>query len=131
MSKTSQLLFLLLVIVQAMHSIEEYVTELWVNLAPARYISELISPNPAVGFVVFNSLIVAFGLWCYFVPIRTGYRVARTLAWGWAVVEVANGTAHIMLAATARGYFSGVATAPLLILAAAFLTACLKTDRIR
>ena len=39
--------------------------------------------------------------------------------------------AHIMLAATARGYFSGVATAPLLILAAAFLTACLKTDRIR
>jgi hypothetical protein len=121
--------FLLLVIVQTMHSIEEYATELYLNLAPARYISGLISANPELGFVIFNALIVAFGFWCYFVPVRAGYRTARALAWGWTIVEVANGTAHIMLAATAGGYFSGVATAPLLIIAAAFLAASLKSDR--
>jgi len=120
---------LLLVIVQTMHSVEEHSTELYLNLAPARYVSGLISGDPELGFIIFNALIVAFGFWCYFVPVRAGYAAARALAWGWVIVELANGVAHIALAANAGGYFSGAATAPLLIIAAAGLAMSLRNDK--
>ena len=79
-SRRSQLWFLLLVIVQTMHSIEEYATELYLNLASARYVSGLISEDLGLGFAFANTLIVGFGLWCYFVPIRAGFRAGAGLA---------------------------------------------------
>jgi hypothetical protein len=42
------------------------------------------------------------------------------------VVEIANGVAHAGLAVAAGGYFPGLYTAPLLILAAAWLATRLK-----
>ena len=127
MSKRSQLWFLLLVIVQTMHSIEEYATELYLILAPARFVAGLVSENLGLGFAVANALIVAFAFWCYLVPVRAGYRAARAIAWGWTIVELANGVAHIAFAANAGGYFSGVATAPLLVIAAAGLAMSLRS----
>jgi hypothetical protein len=111
-----------------MHSIEEYATELYLNLAPARFVSRLISDDLGLGFAIVNALIVAFAFWCYFVPVRGGYRAAHAIAWGFAIVEAANGVAHIALAASAGGYFSGVATAPLLVIAAVGLAMSLRND---
>jgi len=110
-----QRVFLLLVLCQAAHSIEEYATRLYDVFAPARLVSGLLSEDLATGFAVANASIVAFGLWCYLAPVRSGRASGRTFAWAWAVVEVANGAGHSILALAAGGYFPGALTAPLLL----------------
>jgi Protein of unknown function with HXXEE motif len=128
-SRRSQLVFLLLVGLQMAHSIEEYAAGLYEVLAPARFLSSLVSDDLAVGFAVINSALVAFGFWCYLVPIRSGRPSARAWAWPWVVVELANGVGHLGLALLAGGYFPGALTAPLLLLVAAGLAVLLRRDR--
>ena len=121
MERQSQLAFLLLILVQAAHSIEEYVTRLYDVFAPARFISGLISTNLPVGFLVANVALVAFGFWCWLVPVRSRWPSARAVAWGWAVVELGNGLGHTTMALARGGYFPGVLTAPFLIVGAIWL----------
>jgi Protein of unknown function with HXXEE motif len=105
--------FLLLILAQAFHSVEEYAFRLYDVLAPARYVSSLFGVDRQIGFVLVNSALVLFGLWCWWARVRRGR--GRGLAWFWALIEIANGCAHVALAAMAGGYFPGLATAPLLI----------------
>jgi hypothetical protein len=108
-------IFLALILAQAAHSVEEYVFRLYDVLAPARYVSSLFGVDRQIGFVIVNSALVLFGLWCWQARVRPGRGSARGLAWFWALLEIANGCAHVALAAMAGGYFPGLATAPLLI----------------
>lgn len=97
------------------HSIEEYTFELYNVLALPRFASGLISNDLATGFAILNTTLVVFGFWCAFVPVRRNWPMARALVIGWVAVEALNGTAHILLAIGAGGYFPGVATAPFLL----------------
>ena len=108
-------LFLALILSQALHSIEEYVFRLYDVLAPARWVSGLLGIDRALGFVIANTLLVAFGLWCYFARVRPSHPAGRGWAWFWTILEASNGIIHLGLAAAAGGYFPGAATAPLLI----------------
>jgi Protein of unknown function with HXXEE motif len=121
----SQLVFLLLILAQAAHSVEEYLTKLYEVLAPARFVSGLISNDLAVGFLVANAALVVFGLWCWVVPVRSGWPAARGFAWFWAALEFGNGLGHSVLALRQGGYFPGVSTAPLLLLFASWLAVLL------
>jgi hypothetical protein len=108
-------IFLAMILAQAVHSVEEYVFRLYDVLAPARYVSSLFGVDRQIGFVIVNSALVLFGLWCWWARVRPGRGGWRGLAWFWAFLEVANGSAHLALAALAGGYFPGLATAPLLL----------------
>jgi hypothetical protein len=72
-----QIVFLLLILAQGAHSVEEYVTRLYEVFAPARFVSSLFSNDLAVGFLIFNGALVAFGLWCWAVPVRSGWHAAH------------------------------------------------------
>jgi hypothetical protein len=113
-----QLVFLSLILAQAAHSIEEYVSKLYEVFAPARFVSSLFSQDPALGFAIFNAALVTFGLWCWAIPVRSGWRISRGLVWFWTILELGNGIGHVALALSRGGYFPGVATAPLLVLLA-------------
>jgi hypothetical protein len=115
MKATSENLFLCLILSQAAHSIEECYFRLYDVLAPARFISSLVSGNLAFGFAIANIVLVSFGLWCYLARVRRHYASWRNWAWFWAVLEAVNGTNHLIWAASSRGYFPGAATAPLLL----------------
>jgi Protein of unknown function with HXXEE motif len=123
------LAFLILVLAQTAHSIEEYSTRLYEIFAPARFLSGLLTQNHAVGFVIINLAINALGYWLLFITTRRESSTARIWLWGWAVVELANGAAHLTFAALRGAYFSGAATAPLLIAAALVLVTQLKQSR--
>ncbi len=120
-----QLVFLLLVLAQAAHSVEEWVTQLYEVFAPARFVSSLVSSDLATGFVVVNAALVTFGVWCWCVPVRSGWRSASGLAWLWALLELGNGIGHSVLALARGAYFPGVLTAPLLVGLAAVMVALL------
>lgn len=121
MHRRIQLVFLFLILAQAAHSVEEYVTKLYEVFAPARFVSSLINNDLALGFLIGNAVLVAFGLWCWAVPVRSDWRAARGLTWFWTILELGNGLSHSFFALSRGGYFPGVITAPLLLLFAVWL----------
>ena len=121
MEHRTQLVFLFLILAQGAHSIEEYVTRLYEVFAPARFVSSLVSKDLALGFLVVNFALVTFGLWCWAVPVRSGWHAAHGLVWFWTILELGNGIGHSALALSRGGYFPGVVTAPLLLQFAAWL----------
>ena len=121
MDARSPAAFLAVIAAQAAHSIEEYWFRLYDLLAPTRALSEAIGPDRATGFIIGNAAILLAGLGCYFASVRRGHGSARGLAWFWALLEIANGFGHVAMALAARGYFPGLATAPLLLAAGGYL----------
>ena len=126
MNRLSRNAFLALILTQAGHSTEEYFTRLYAVLAPARFVSGLLFGDPRIGFVIFNASLVAFGLWCYFGPVRHARQSATALAWFWVVLEVLNGAVHIVWAMSAGGYRPGLVTAPVLVVIALLLASALR-----
>ncbi len=113
--------FLLLVLAQALHSIEEFATRLYEVFPPARFISGLLSSDLATGFAIANAAFVGLGLWCYLARVRGGRPSARAWMWPYVCIELGNGAGHLAIAASRGGYFPGAATAPLLLALAAYL----------
>jgi hypothetical protein len=125
MERRSQLAFALVILAQAMHSVEEYVFRLYDVFAPARWVSGLFSADAAVGFAIGNAAIVLFGIWCYWFRVRSNHPGASGYAWFWACLELANGAGHLLFTALRGAYFPGVGTAPLLIASSCYLGATL------
>lgn len=121
MERQSQFVFLLLVLAQAAHSVEEYFSRLYEVFGPARFVSSLVSAELSLGFLVVNSGLVAFGVWCWAVPVRSRWPSAGAVAWFWGLLELVNGIGHSLLAASRWGYFPGVLTAPVLLVVAGWL----------
>jgi len=121
MDPRARRLFLALVAAQAAHSLEEYAFGLYQVFAPARLVSELVSQDAALGFVVLNAGFVAFGVWCYVARVRPDCATARAWAWPWVFVELGNGVGHPILSWMRGAYLPGVGTAPILLLLAVAL----------
>jgi hypothetical protein len=122
-----QLTFLLLVIVQSLHSLEEYAGRLYEVFPPARLVSGLISQNLERGFVIFNVALVSFGLWCFWWPMRRHWPSAPLFAWIWVGIELVNGVGHPLWSLSVLRYTPGVATAPVLLMLAGYLAWQLRT----
>jgi hypothetical protein len=127
--KRYQLVYGLLILAQAAHSIEEYFGRLWESFPPAYFVTGLVSGDREFGFLVLNVVLVTFGVWCYLFPVLRRWRSARGIALGWAVVEVINGIGHPLWSLRQGGYTPGLATAPVLLVLAIILLARLRTTR--
>lgn len=124
-----QLTFLALIVAHAAHSLEEYRGRLYDVFPPARFVSGAITSDRERGFLTLNGLILAFGAWCWFWPVRRRWPSAIALAWVWAVVEALNGIGHPAWSLVRGGYTPGVATAPALLVLALALASQLVTAR--
>ena len=113
--------FLALVVLQVAHSIEEYVGRLWESFPPAMFLTGLVSADRETGFIILNSALILFGIWCVAVPVRRGWAAAPALMWFWVVIQTINGVGHPMWSAVQRSYTPGVITAPLLLATALML----------
>jgi hypothetical protein len=113
--------FSALVLVQVAHSTEEYIGRLWESFPPARILTGLISSDRELGFIVINSALVAFGLWCLLFPVRKEWRSATGFIWFWIVLEIINGVGHPAWTLRQGGYTPGVLTAPILLVIALYL----------
>jgi hypothetical protein len=118
--------FLLLVLVQGLHSIEEYLGRLWENLPPATVLCNLVSENPATGFLIINIGLFVFGLLGWLFAVRNGTSLAPPIIWFWIIIEIINGIGHPAWSLFQGAYTPGVFTAPFLLILAIFLLS-LKT----
>jgi len=121
-----QVAFGALVLVQAAHSIEEYLGHLWESFPPARFLTGLVSSNLERGFVLLNVALLSFGLWCFIWPVRRYWPIAVPLAWCWVVIEFINGIGHPLWSLREGGYTPGLVTAPILLVLAVYLAHLLR-----
>lgn len=113
--------FLILIIIQTCHSVEEYLFRLWEVWEPARYVSIAVSQDVVTGFVIINSSIVLLGFLSYILIVRVSATGVLFVIWFWIALETGNGIGHILMAWNAGGYFPGIYTAPFFLLVSAYL----------
>jgi hypothetical protein len=113
--KKAAWLYLAVVVFQALHSLEEVITDLWRwlevvtgGLHTRNAVIPVLRAN-GEAFLVANIVIVAAML--FLLPwVWRARRWALRAAWWAAVIEILNGTGHLAAAAV-RGYFPGALTA--------------------
>lgn len=121
-----ELTFGALIAVQAVHSIEEYVGRLWESFPPAHFVTGLVSEDHERGFVILNLILLIFGFWCFFFPVRRHWTIAASLVWLWIAIEIVNGLGHPLWAVLQRAYTPGLVTAPVLFILAIYLANLLR-----
>lgn len=122
MDKKIKIFFLILVLIQGLHSAEEYIGKLWETFPPAKFLTGLLFNNHQTVFLLINIGILIFGLWCWFFPVLRNYSYARILIWIWVVIEMINGIGHSFWALYERVYIPGVATAQILLILSVYLS---------
>ncbi len=125
----SKNIFLALIVVQALHSLEEYVFELFETFPPARFVSGLVSADLERGFVAINLALGLVGFCCYWWPVRRDWASAVPIAWVWVTVELVNGFGHPTWSVIQRGYTPGLITSLVLLTLAVLLARRLKSER--
>ena len=113
--------FLLLVLTQGLHSIEEYIGRLWEVYPPAKFMCSIVSKNHETGFLIINIGFFISGLLCWLFTIRQNKLYAQGLIWFWIVMEIINVIGHVSWAISERAYVPGVATASVLLVVAVYL----------
>jgi len=120
MDKKYKIVFLVLFIVQAAHSIEEYIGTLWEVFPPAAALCSLVSNDLESGFLIINIGFFILGLFVWWVPVRLEYVVAKYLIWFWIILELVNGVGHTIWALLNTSYKTGLITAPFLFMIALY-----------
>ena len=115
------LAFLAVVILQAFHSIEEYVGQLWENFPPATFLCGLISDGLEKGFLIINIGLFVAGLIVWWFVVKPNHAFAGFFIWFWIVIELINGVGHPVWSVMQNSYTPGLITAPLLFIAAIHL----------
>ena len=111
--------FLLLIILQAIHSVEEFIFGFYEKFPPMRALYREAPHLAKPAFAIANALLILVGLICYYYWVRPARERARSVVWVWIILESVNVIAHFMWAILIRGYNPGLATvvlfAPVLI----------------
>ena len=130
MSTKIKSVFLVLVLIQAMHSIEEYIGKLWEVFPPAAFLTALFSKNLETGFLIANIGLFVFGILCWLFPVRGNYSTAKGILWFWIILETINGLGHTVWSIYQQSYTPGLITAPFLFIVALYLTRLIKKNSI-
>ena len=130
MSTKIKSVFLVLVLIQAMHSIEEYIGKLWEVFPPATFLTALFSKNLETGFLIANIGLFVFGILCWLFPVRGNYSTAKGILWFWIILETINGLGHTVWSIYQQSYTPGLITAPFLFIVALYLTRLIKKNSI-
>lgn len=113
--------FLLMLLLQAVHSAEEIIFRFHEAFRPMRFIYRLHPDLARPAFIGFNSLLILFGLFCFFYWVLPAREGARWVLWLWVGIQLTTIVAHAVWFITTGGYHPGLVTVPLLLPAALYM----------
>src|SRR5712691_504061 len=98
------LAFLSLIILQLIHSAEEFIFRFYETFPPMRFLYQAAPDLAKPAFAVSNVLLFFVGLVCFYCWVMPARKGATTVIWLWVVGESFNVIAHFVWAALNRGY---------------------------
>jgi hypothetical protein len=110
MNDKIRMAFLALVLLQALHSVEELLYRFYEVFPPMALLYRNAPSFARPAFIVSNLLLAAAGLVCWRRWVWPGGRWTRRVVWVWAGGEALNVIAHCVWAVAARGYNPGLVT---------------------
>ena len=126
MDNKTKITFLVLVLLQGLHSVEEYVGKLWDVFPPAKYLTNLFSENNETGFLIANVGIFILGISCWVLLYSKFESTISIIIWIFVVIETINGIGHPVWSIYQKSYTPGVITAPFLLVTALYLARQLR-----
>jgi hypothetical protein len=108
-------MFLLLIILQALHSAEEFIFRFYERFPPMIMLYQNATDLARPAFVIGNTLLVTVGLVCFVVWVRPAQTSARVVVWVWIAIESFNVLIHFGWAILSGGYNPGLVTAVLFV----------------
>ena len=115
MNSRVPIVFLSLIILQAIHSVEEFIFGFYEQFPPMRLIYQDAPQLAKPAFAISNALLFLAGLTCFYYWVRPARKGARALVWVWIVLESINVIAHLVWAVLIRGYNPGLVTVILFV----------------
>jgi len=115
MNSNLRAMFLLLVILQAIHSVEEFIFKLYERFPPMRFLFQNALHLAKPAFAISNALLVLIGLVCFYYWVQPARKGATVVVWIWITIESLNVVAHIVWAALIGGYNPGLVTGLLFV----------------
>lgn len=117
MNKSIRVIFLLIVLVQGLHSLEEFMGKLWEVYRPAAYLSGFVSADLKTGFIIINVGLFLVLMLTWLATFSKNNSI-KVLLWFWIILELINGIGHSLWAIIERSYVPGLVTAPILVILA-------------
>ena len=102
--------FLVLIVVQVLHSIEEVIFEFYEVFPPMRLVYRDAPHLARPAFIISNVVLAMAGLICLTRWVWPARRGSRTVVWAWVGGEAFNVIAHCVWAALVREYNPGLVT---------------------
>ena len=126
MNNNIRVAFLSLIVLQALHSVEELIFKFYGVFPPMVSIYRNAPAIAQPAFVLANSLLVLVGFVCLFRWVWPARRGAKAAAWVWVGAEAFNVIAHCVWALLIRGYNPGLVTGLGFVPVVAYLIYLLK-----
>jgi hypothetical protein len=117
MKNKTRLILAATVVLQVIHSIEEYSFEFYNVFPPAKYLNSIFPGIARPGFIAINILVIGYGVFCFMIYPKTRESTAKGIfwIWIWVGVEAFNGLGHLIWGILIFGYDPGMVSGILFI----------------
>jgi hypothetical protein len=115
MNNSVRVSFLVLVILQAIHSAEEFIFNFYDRFPPMRFLYQKAPYLAKPAFAIANAVLILVGFICFYYWVQPGRRGATVVVWIWIIMESLNVVAHSVWAVSIGGYNPGFLTALLFV----------------
>jgi hypothetical protein len=107
-----EVLLLAMIALQLVHAVEEFVLEFWNAFPPMRAVYGGVPGLGTRVFVLFHTLLILFGFWCYR-QVRRGRITSRAAVGAWILIQGVTLFVHVAWFVVDPRYQPGLATTPL------------------
>ncbi len=129
LNKRIQFAYLAILLIQILHSVEEFATRMFDVFPPALIIDHYSPGLSQAIFVTFNSSLIVVMLIAFFYWVKPRRRGWRLIVAMWVVGEAYNAVGHSLWSIWTRSYTPGLLTALALIPLVVWLIYLLRNSR--
>ena len=115
MNKQIKTAFLAMIVLQTIHSIEEFIFKIYAVSPQMKLVFQYAPDLAKPAFVASNLLLNLFGFICFFYWVRPAKPAARRVVWLGLGVQFVTVAGHFIWTIKVSGYHPGLATVPLFI----------------
>src|SRR5260370_27784647 len=88
--------FLLLIILQAIHAAEEFIFRIFERFPPMRFLYQNAPYLAKPAFAIFNTVLVLVGMGCFYYWVQPARNGVRVVVWLLVIIQPLNVVSHLV-----------------------------------